>query len=70
MHAERFRILSERKIIEERVWNLQPDQLHKVNEVLIKHKLTYLNQQIQPVARNLVLEFYDSASVTDLESRV
>ncbi|KAI5428235.1 hypothetical protein KIW84_033293 [Lathyrus oleraceus] len=46
------------KIIKERAFNLHPDQHHDIHAVLKHHKLTYLNSQIQPAIKDLVLEFY------------
>lgn len=53
-HEERYFSLLDRKIIKERAFNLHPD----IHVILKKHKLTYLNSQIQPVAKELMLEFY------------
>lgn len=44
LHAERYRAISECKIIEENAWILQPNELPEVTEVLKKHKLSYLNE--------------------------
>ncbi|KAI5396082.1 hypothetical protein KIW84_062324 [Lathyrus oleraceus] len=59
-HAERIMSFLYRKIIEERAFNLHLDQHHDIHDILKKHKLTYLNNHIQPLAKELVLEFYAS----------
>ncbi|CAI8598014.1 unnamed protein product [Vicia faba] len=60
-HQERFKSLKSRYINNERGWKLEPDQLLEVHEVLAKHKLNFLNDQLWPVAQDLVLEFYANA---------
>lgn len=51
----------ERKIIEDKAFNMHPDEHPNIHNILKKHKLTYLNSQIHPVAKELVLEFYVNA---------
>lgn len=60
-HEERYFSLLDRKHIKEKAFNLHPDQHHDIYDVLKHHKLIYLNCQIQPVAKELVLEFYANA---------
>ena len=60
-HEGRYMSLLDKKIVEERDVNLHSDQHHEIHVVLKQHKLTYLNSQIQPVAKELVLEFYANA---------
>ncbi|KAI5414803.1 hypothetical protein KIW84_040316 [Lathyrus oleraceus] len=57
-HAQRYRDIYTCNIIEEKAWVLKHGELPEVNDVLKKQKLTHLNAQIQPVARDLVLELY------------
>lgn len=49
------------KIIKEITFNLHPEQHSNNHDVLKCHKLTYLNNQIQPMAKEMVLEFYLNA---------
>lgn len=58
---ERYFPLLDRNIIEQRAFNLHPDQHPEIHVIMTKHKLTYLNSHIQPVAKELVLEFYVNA---------
>ncbi|KAI5431987.1 hypothetical protein KIW84_035937 [Lathyrus oleraceus] len=60
-HAQRYRNIFARNFIEEKAWVLKHGELPEVTIMLKKHKLTHLNAQIQPVARDLVLEFYANA---------
>lgn len=60
-HQERFYSLNDRKVIEGRAFNLYLDEHHEIHSMLKKHKLTYSNSQVQPVAKDLVLEFYANA---------
>lgn len=54
-HQERYLSFMDMKIIEERDFNLDLDKHSDNHVVLKKHKLTYLNNQIQLVAKKLVL---------------
>lgn len=66
-HEERYFSLLDRKIIDERPFNLHPDQQLNIYVVLKKHKLTYLNSQIHHVDKELVLEFYANAYIPSTE---
>lgn len=54
-HQERYFSFMDMKIIEERAFNLDPDKHSDIHVVLKKYKLTYLNRQIQLMAKKLVL---------------
>lgn len=69
-HKERYFSLLDRKIIEERAFNLHPDQYHDIHVILKQNKLTYLNSQIQSVAKEMVLEFYASAYTSPYKDTV
>lgn len=53
--------LLDMKFIKERAFNIHPDQHHDIHVVLKNYKRTYLNSQIQPVAKEMVLELYANA---------
>ncbi|CAI8606892.1 unnamed protein product [Vicia faba] len=61
VHAEQFRELMTQNVIEEKSWVLNQDELLEVTVILKKQKLTYLNKNIQLVAKELVMEFYANA---------
>lgn len=60
-HEERYYSLMNRKIIEERAFDMHPDKHHEIHSILKKHKLTYLNRKIQLMAKELVLDLYGNA---------
>lgn len=55
VHHERFKIILDQDIMEERSFNLSPNEYLEIHQVLKKHKLSKL------VALDLVLEFYANA---------
>ena len=56
--AQCYRDIYAHNVVEEKAWVLKHDELPEVTIMLKKQKLTHLNTQIQPVARDLVFEFY------------
>lgn len=60
-HEERYYSLMDRKIIEERAFDMHPDEHHEINSILKIHKLPYLNRHIQSMAKELVLDLYGNA---------
>lgn len=69
-HQERFKILVDRNIIEERAFHLSPDEYHEIHSMLKKHRHNYMNSQIHHVAKNLVLKFYSNAYKPPYENTI
>lgn len=42
---------------------MSPEEHSEIHNMLKKHKLTYLNNQIHLVAKDLILEFYINAYI-------
>lgn len=57
-HAQCYRDISAHDVVEEKAWVLKHGELPEVTIMLKKQKLTHLNTQIQPIARDLMFEFY------------
>lgn len=58
MKHESCKVLTNCNIMEEKTFNLSPNEYHEIHQVLKKYKLTYLNRKIHLFSQDMVVEFH------------